>query len=118
MIESRGAILTTHSMEEAEILCSRIAILAKGSLICIGSPQHLKSKYGSGYTLEIKLKSSSSDEMKPESQGDRYAFVKNHFPDCKVTEIFDDKGVFSLSTASVPSISKAFSLLEQRKQAS
>lgn len=100
-------------MEEAEILCSRIAILAKGRQICIGSPQHLKSKYGSGYTLEIKLKSDSGES--PEDASDRYQFVKDHFPDCTLTEAFDEKAVFSLNTASVSSISHTFALLEQCK---
>jgi ATP-binding cassette subfamily A (ABC1) protein 5 len=29
---SRGAILTTHSMEEADALCSRVGIMVKGQL--------------------------------------------------------------------------------------
>lgn len=47
-------ILTTHSMEEAENLCDRIAILVNGRLICIGSPEHLKMKYGRSYILELQ----------------------------------------------------------------
>jgi len=39
-------ILTTHSMEEAEHLCDRLAILVNDRLTCIGSPEHLKMKYG------------------------------------------------------------------------
>merc|ERR1712038_2064224 len=50
----RGAILTTHSMEEAEALCTRVGIMVKGELKCLGSTQHLKNKYGSGYQLEVK----------------------------------------------------------------
>jgi len=48
-------ILTTHSMEEAEALSTRIAIMVAGQLQCIGSVQHIKSKFGSGYEIEIKL---------------------------------------------------------------
>ncbi|KPJ13052.1 ABC transporter A family member 6 [Papilio machaon] len=51
----KGAILTTHSMEEADALCSRVGIMVKGSLRCIGSTQHLKNLYGAGYTLEMKI---------------------------------------------------------------
>jgi ABC-type multidrug transport system ATPase subunit len=47
-------ILTTHSMEEVEHLCDRLAILVNGRLICIGSPEHLKMKYGESYTLELQ----------------------------------------------------------------
>jgi ABC-type multidrug transport system ATPase subunit len=42
-------------MEEAEALCSRIGIMARGELQCVGSAQHLKSKFGKGYTLTVNL---------------------------------------------------------------
>jgi ABC-type multidrug transport system ATPase subunit len=42
-------------MEEAEALCSRIGIMARGELQCIGTSSHLKKKYGKGYTLTINL---------------------------------------------------------------
>jgi len=54
-MKNRSVILTTHSMEEAEALCQRIAIIVGGSLRCIGSVQHLKSRYGSGWQVNIKI---------------------------------------------------------------
>ena len=53
---SQSVLLTTHSMEEAESLCHRIGIMDDGNLQCLGSAQHLKTKYGDGYELYIKLK--------------------------------------------------------------
>ena len=35
-------ILTSHSMEECEALCDRLAIMVKGSFQCLGGPQHIK----------------------------------------------------------------------------
>ena len=55
-----GVILTTHSMEECEALCPRIGIMANGRLRCLGSAQHLKSKFGKGYQLELKVDPVSS----------------------------------------------------------
>merc|ERR1711920_257812 len=52
--QSQSVVLTTHSMEEAEALCERIAIQVKGQLRCLGSPHHIKQKYGSGYQLEVQ----------------------------------------------------------------
>ncbi|KAJ3321699.1 hypothetical protein HDV06_003992 [Boothiomyces sp. JEL0866] len=49
--EGKTIILTTHSMEEAEALCQRIAIMTKGSLRCIANQTRLKELYGSGYKL-------------------------------------------------------------------
>merc|ERR1711998_737652 len=55
ILESRECcvVLTTHSMEEAEKLATRIAIIVDGALVAIGTPQHLKSKFGSGVRLEV-----------------------------------------------------------------
>lgn len=44
-------------MDECEALCSRIAIMCAGKFKCLGSVQHLRQKYGQGFTLAIKLKS-------------------------------------------------------------
>lgn len=52
---NRSVILTTHSMQEAEALCSRAGIMASGELLCMGSVQHLKTKYLDGYTIDMFL---------------------------------------------------------------
>lgn len=57
VIKSRGpdqtVVLTTHSMEEAGALSSRMAIQVMGQLRCLGTPMHIKHKYGTGYQLEL-----------------------------------------------------------------
>ncbi|KAK3103434.1 hypothetical protein FSP39_019190 [Pinctada imbricata] len=53
----RTLILTSHSMEECDALCTKIVIMVNGRFVCYGSPQHLKNKFGQGYTLTIRLKS-------------------------------------------------------------
>lgn len=50
-------ILTTHYMDEADILGDRIAIMAKGRVKCVGSPLFLKNKFGVGYNLVIAKQS-------------------------------------------------------------
>ncbi|KAI1722393.1 ABC transporter domain-containing protein [Ditylenchus destructor] len=54
-------LLTTHSMEECEVLCSRIGFMNRGSMITIGSTQHLKNKYGNSFLLCISLKNPSAE---------------------------------------------------------
>ena len=49
----RAVVLTTHSMEEADLLCDRIAIMADGSLAALGTSMDLKSRFGVGYTLTV-----------------------------------------------------------------
>jgi ABC-type multidrug transport system ATPase subunit len=54
----RSVILTTHGMDECEALCDRLAIMVSGKLQCLGSIQHLKGKYGSGYQLQLSVEES------------------------------------------------------------
>ena len=61
--EGRSVILTTHSMEECEALCTRLAIMVNGQFRCLGSTQHLKSKYGSGITVQVKVECSTLDDV-------------------------------------------------------
>lgn len=42
----KAVIITSHSMEECEALCTKLAIMVKGEFMCLGSPQHLKNKFG------------------------------------------------------------------------
>lgn len=59
----RCIILTTHFMDEADILGDRIAIMAEGQLRCAGSSLFLKKEYGVGYQLTIeKSKDRNVDE--------------------------------------------------------
>lgn len=48
-------VLTSHSMEECESLCSNLAIMVNGKFKCIGSQQHLKNKFNRGFKLLTKV---------------------------------------------------------------
>jgi ABC-type multidrug transport system ATPase subunit len=48
-------ILTTHSMEEAEVLCDTVSWLKSGNFISIGNPEKLKISLSAGYKLNIKF---------------------------------------------------------------
>ena len=51
-----AVMITTHSMEEAEALCTKMGIMVKGRFKCFGSSQHIKDKYGTGYEIEVKIR--------------------------------------------------------------
>ena len=55
-------------MEECEALCSRIGIMVNGQLKCLGSSQHLKAKFGDGYTAVVKLKATDETDMKEQTK--------------------------------------------------
>lgn len=49
----RTIILSTHYMDEAELLGDRTAIISQGRLCCCGSPLFLKARLGTGYHLTL-----------------------------------------------------------------
>lgn len=49
-------MLSTHFMDEADLLGDRIAIVSKGKLRCVGSSLFLKSHFGDGYHLTLVKK--------------------------------------------------------------
>ncbi|XP_027533821.1 ATP-binding cassette sub-family A member 12 isoform X2 [Neopelma chrysocephalum] len=69
-----SVILTSHSMEECEALCTRLAIMVNGSFQCIGSLQHIKSRFGRGFTVKMHL---NSNTVCTETLTE---FMKSHFP--------------------------------------
>ena len=44
--KGRTMILSTHYMDEADLLGDRIAIMSNGEIECYGTPMFLKNKYG------------------------------------------------------------------------
>ncbi|XP_015235444.1 PREDICTED: ATP-binding cassette sub-family A member 12 [Cyprinodon variegatus] len=75
--EVRGkcaVVLTSHSMEECEALCSRLAIMVKGQFRCLGSLQHIKNRFGSGFTVKMYLAEPSCDSE------EITAFMQRRFP--------------------------------------
>lgn len=48
--------MSTHHLDEAEVLSDRIAFLERGGLKCCGSPLYLKDKLGQGYNLTLSRK--------------------------------------------------------------
>ena len=50
-------------MEECEALSTKLGIMVNGQLKCLGSIQHLKSKFGKGYTLILKCKKTADVDI-------------------------------------------------------
>lgn len=54
-VHSRTILLTTHYMDEADLLGDRILIMDKGHIVCAGTSQFLKNRFSVGYLLAIDL---------------------------------------------------------------
>lgn len=51
-------------MEEAEALSTKMGIMVRGGIFkCLGSSQHIKNKFGTGYELEIKIRKPTYAEL-------------------------------------------------------
>ncbi|HSF61502.1 MAG TPA: ABC transporter ATP-binding protein, partial [Gaiellaceae bacterium] len=50
----KTVLLTTHYMFEADALCDRIAVIAKGRIVAEGTPGELKSQVAEGHVVEVE----------------------------------------------------------------
>uniref|UniRef100_A0A8C0LMC8 ATP binding cassette subfamily A member 9 n=1 Tax=Canis lupus dingo TaxID=286419 RepID=A0A8C0LMC8_CANLU len=105
----RGALLTTHYMAEAEAVCDRVAIMVSGRLRCIGSIQHLKSRFGKDYLLEMKVKTPTQVEP-------LHCEILRLFPQAARQERYSSLMVYKLPVEDVRPLSQAFFKLEIVKQ--
>jgi ABC-type uncharacterized transport system ATPase subunit len=60
-------------MEECEALCTNLAIMVDGQFKCFGSCQHIKNKFGSGYTLLVRTEHENSVQQIKQA-------IMNRFP--------------------------------------
>jgi len=67
-------------MEECEALCTRMAVMVNGRFQCLGSNQHLKAKFGDGYSLIIKLRLSGDEQSMEAKTRALMQFVSSTFP--------------------------------------
>ena len=114
---SRLILLTTHSMEEAEALCTRIGIMAKGQLRCVGSAQHLKAKYGKGYTLTVNSLPAASDEEWQEKQRVLDSYIVNDVGNGKASLLsaINRTKKYLIDKTAAPSIAEIFKRMESNK---
>uniref|UniRef100_A0A4X2LSZ3 P-type phospholipid transporter n=1 Tax=Vombatus ursinus TaxID=29139 RepID=A0A4X2LSZ3_VOMUR len=108
--EGRAVVLTSHSMEECEALCTRLAIMVKGTFKCLGTIQHLKYKFGDGYIVTMKIKPPKVGllpDLNPAEQ-----FLQANFPDSVQRERHYNMLQYRISS---PSLARIFQLLISNK---
>ncbi|XP_031807821.1 ATP-binding cassette sub-family A member 2 isoform X3 [Sarcophilus harrisii] len=101
----RSVVLTSHSMEECEALCTRLAIMVNGRLRCLGSIQHLKNRFGDGYMITVRTKSSQSVK-------EVVRFFNRNFPEAVLKERHHTKVQYQLKSEHI-SLAQVFSKMEQ-----
>lgn len=89
---NRIIILTTHYMDEADILGDRIGIMTGGQLICLGSSLFLKNRFGVGYNLTMVKKT-----KEPNTQVGEY--LARHLGEVKMLSEVSSEITYQIPTA-------------------
>ncbi|KAJ3117495.1 ATP-binding cassette sub- A member 1 [Phlyctochytrium bullatum] len=100
---NRVIVLTTHSMEEADVLGDRIAIMAHGRLRALGNSIALKAKFGAGYRISVIT--SQADVVK--------RTVANMVPNAKLEDDSAGALIYQFPLASTPAIPAFVAWLEE-----
>ncbi|KAF2072722.1 hypothetical protein CYY_005963 [Polysphondylium violaceum] len=101
-------LITTHNMEEADTLCSKIAIVASGRLQCVGSPIHLKTKFGSGFRIDISSFNTQNNDYIIKT-------ITATVPEAQLQESINDEEI-SFLVPKTADISRLFDLFAQKEQ--
>ncbi|XP_014824964.1 PREDICTED: ATP-binding cassette sub-family A member 1-like isoform X3 [Poecilia mexicana] len=108
--EGRSVVLTSHSMEECEALCTRMAIMVNGRFRCLGSVQHLKNRFGDGYTIILRVAGPDPDLRLV------MEFIEQELPGSTLKEKHRNMLQYQLPS-SLTSLARIFSLLSKNKEA-
>ena len=105
MKKDRVIILTTHSMEEADILADRIGIMAQGKLRCVGDSLHLKNRFGTGYRLTVAVQN-------VEHVAAIQYEVKKLMPEVEIQDVSGTSIYFGVALRNVDKLSTVLAFLE------
>jgi ABC-type multidrug transport system ATPase subunit len=104
----RSMLLTTHSMDEAEVLSSRVGVMSKGRLVGLGNAARLKSRFGSGYNLTI--------HCPPEAMERLHLLVQRLVPEAVAEEIVAGVLQYTIPKGSRAVLGPIFSEMEVQKE--
>ena len=96
-------------MDEADQLGDRIAIMAQGSIQCVGSPLFLKTHYGVGYSLTL-VKDANCDEDAVQ------ATIAQHVPKAELVNNIAGEMAYQLPTQSSPHFADLFDTFDAHMQ--
>lgn len=103
----KTVILTTHYMPEVEELCERIAIINKGKLLEISTPELIKSKIKKQEFIQLELLDIDSRELEK---------LKNLYPDIEIEVTEDERHILSITVPEyLPFVSKISSFFVNTK---
>uniref|UniRef100_A0A8W4FE51 ATP binding cassette subfamily A member 15 n=1 Tax=Sus scrofa TaxID=9823 RepID=A0A8W4FE51_PIG len=107
----KAIVISSHRMEECDAFCTRLAIMVQGKFMCLGNPQHLKSKFGNIYILNIKAKIYTHEDK----LDDLKFFITMTFPGSVLKH--ENQGILHYYIPSKDNTwGKVFGILEEAKE--
>ncbi|KAH6937741.1 hypothetical protein HPB50_003748 [Hyalomma asiaticum] len=100
-------LLSTHDMEEAEVLADRIVMLSSGKLVCAGTPAFLKQSCGVGYTINVNTESPDFDLK------ETLDIVRETAPNAILQDVKQGTTTLALQTTEHKGFAKMFQKLEE-----
>ena len=114
----RSIVLTSHSMEECEALCTKLVIMVNGKFKCLGSLQHIKSRFGQGYVVMLKIHATETHVQQVTEQHELDCvqkvkqFMRNTFSGSEVVEEHQGFLQYHIRSSSTR-LSSMFGILEE-----
>jgi len=106
--ENKLIFLTTHAMEEAEVLGEKIAIMVDGQLRTVGSNLRLKTKHATGYRLQLIAMDTREDDV--------IQLVSSLLPSARLGERSGSSIVFSIQNVDEEEIGRTLEALQKRSK--
>eukprot|EP00744_Colponema_vietnamica_P005976 GILI01008708.1.p1 GENE.GILI01008708.1~~GILI01008708.1.p1 ORF type:complete len:199 (+),score=36.93 GILI01008708.1:3-599(+) len=83
-----SVVLTTHHLEEVDVLAHRVGIMDNGLMKCLGSLEHLKRKFGSGFELTLQVADDGQERAT--------AFIMSKYPTAVLVESRQQRILYTL----------------------
>jgi len=109
----RVTVLTTHSMEEADVLGDRIGIMKEGKFICLGSSVRLKNKFGTGYRLTAAVDAELPTATRKAQLKSIQNFFHQNLPEAEVDMTEQSAIRFRIPRAATKKLISFFNILDQ-----
>lgn len=106
-VSGHSMILSSHSIEEIEALCTRLTIMVNGEFKCLGSTQYLKNEFFKGFLLTLKV----SNRQRIQSVNDNIAI---HFPNSVLKEQYSDHFTYHITDTHLK-LSQIFGKIDKLK---
>lgn len=100
-------ILTTHAMEEADLLSDRIALICDGKFKCVGTTLYLKNTFGDGYRISFVCEPGNENRI--------IELMDFIAPSNKLIDQSGGSIVFTIPIANITEIGSLFKLINQNE---